>query len=122
MNTRPNPRGDRHPHSRRRQDNTRSSHDKNRAVHERPFRERAKPKPKSRPRKSKTVPAQNPPIAPKLPDASGRVRINRYLSMCGIASRRKAEELVAEGRVTVNGVKISALSTTLLPGRDRVFV
>jgi 23S rRNA pseudouridine2605 synthase len=42
--------------------------------------------------------------------------------MCGIASRRKAESLVTEGRVTINGVVISTLGTTLLPGKDRVFV
>ncbi len=50
------------------------------------------------------------------------VRINRYLSMCGITSRRKAEDLVTEGRVAINGVRISSLATTLVPGRDRVFV
>ena len=32
----------------------------------------------------------------------GQVRINRYLSMCGVASRRKAEELVLAGKVRVN--------------------
>jgi 23S rRNA pseudouridine2605 synthase len=42
--------------------------------------------------------------------------------MCGIASRRKAEDLVTEGRVTINGVRISSLATTLVPGKDRVFV
>ncbi len=62
---------------------------------------------------SRSAPAQRAP---------GQVRINRYLSMCGIASRRKAEDLVVEGRVSVNGVTISSLATTLVPGRDRVFV
>jgi len=56
------------------------------------------------------------------PGVTGQVRINRYLSMCGVSSRRKAENLVIEGRVTVNGVTISSLATTLVPGRDRVFV
>ncbi|GAC1332873.1 MAG: pseudouridine synthase [Candidatus Dormibacteria bacterium] len=32
------------------------------------------------------------------------VRLNRYLAMCGVAARRKADELIAAGRVTVNGV------------------
>ena len=31
------------------------------------------------------------------------VRLNRYLAMCGIASRRKAEEILEQGRVRVNG-------------------
>ncbi len=50
------------------------------------------------------------------------IRINRYLSMSGISSRRRAEELVAEGKVSVNGVIVSNLATKIHPTRDRVFV
>lgn len=32
-----------------------------------------------------------------------RIRLNRYLAMCGVASRRKAEEVLEQGRVRVNG-------------------
>ena len=32
------------------------------------------------------------------------VRLNRYLAMSGVAARRKADDLIAAGRVTVNGV------------------
>jgi 23S rRNA pseudouridine2605 synthase len=38
------------------------------------------------------------------------LRINQYISQCGVASRRKAEALVLEGRVSVNGVVIKELS------------
>lgn len=31
------------------------------------------------------------------------IRINKYLSQCGIASRRAAEELIDQGRVRING-------------------
>ena len=31
------------------------------------------------------------------------MRINKYLAKCGIASRRKSEELIASGQVAVNG-------------------
>jgi 23S rRNA pseudouridine2605 synthase len=31
------------------------------------------------------------------------VRLHRFLAQCGIASRRKAEEIISEGRITVNG-------------------
>jgi 23S rRNA pseudouridine2605 synthase len=34
-------------------------------------------------------------------------RLQKILAKCGIASRRKAEELIAEGRVRVNGVPAS---------------
>ena len=31
------------------------------------------------------------------------VRLQKYLADCGIASRRKAEELILQGKVKVNG-------------------
>lgn len=34
---------------------------------------------------------------------NGRVRLNVYLARAGVASRRKADELILAGRVTVNG-------------------
>lgn len=50
------------------------------------------------------------------------IRINRYLSMCGVASRRKADRLVLEGKVEVNGRVMRDLGTRIDPARDRVFV
>ncbi|MDE7214497.1 MAG: rRNA pseudouridine synthase, partial [Clostridia bacterium] len=35
------------------------------------------------------------------------MRINKYLAACGVASRRECDRLIAEGKVTVNGKKIS---------------
>ena len=32
-----------------------------------------------------------------------KIRLQKHLSECGVASRRKAEELIAAGRVRVNG-------------------
>lgn len=32
-------------------------------------------------------------------------RINKYIAACGICSRREADEVIASGRVTINGVK-----------------
>jgi 23S rRNA pseudouridine2605 synthase len=50
------------------------------------------------------------------------VRINRFLGMCGVASRRKAEDLVREGKVSVNGRVVTDLATRINPERDKVFV
>ena len=50
------------------------------------------------------------------------VRLNRYLSMCGIASRRKAEELISKGKVRVNGVKVDELGFKVDTGKDTVKV
>ena len=34
---------------------------------------------------------------------NNRIRINRYLAMCGVCSRREADELIRAGRVSVDG-------------------
>ena len=49
------------------------------------------------------------------------MRINKYIAHAGIASRRKAEELIKQGLVTVNGQVIRELATTIKSG-DRVEV
>lgn len=38
-------------------------------------------------------------------------RLNKYISMCGIASRRKADELILSGKVKVNGKIVKELGT-----------
>src|SRR5437763_1593688 len=48
------------------------------------------------------------------------VRLNAYLARAGVASRRKADELIKAGRVTVNG-EPGQLNTFVQP-RDRVEV
>lgn len=39
------------------------------------------------------------------------MRINQYLAHCGLCSRRKAEEFVKEGKVSLNGEVIKSLAT-----------
>lgn len=48
------------------------------------------------------------------------VRLNRFLAMAGIASRRRAEELILAGEVKVNGNIVTNLATKVFPQRDRV--
>jgi 23S rRNA pseudouridine2605 synthase len=49
------------------------------------------------------------------------VRLNRFLSQCGIASRRGAEQIIVEGRVSINGHIITTLATQVEP-TDKVVV
>lgn len=49
-------------------------------------------------------------------------RLQKILSQAGIASRRKAEELITEGRVQVNGQVVTELGTKADPVRDHVRV
>lgn len=44
------------------------------------------------------------------------VRINKFLADCGVASRRKSEELVLDGRVKVNGKLVDKLATEIFDG------
>src|SRR5215831_11532064 len=53
---------------------------------------------------------------------SGGERLQKILSQAGIASRRLAEELIAQGRVQVNGVTITQLGTKADPARDEIKV
>src|SRR5678816_1193987 len=50
------------------------------------------------------------------------VRLQRYLSAAGVAARRKAEELIVAGRVTVNNEVVTVLGTKIDPDRDHVQV
>lgn len=58
---------------------------------------------------------------PAAIDATGPVRIHRLLARAGVTSRRKAEELVAAGRVRVNGV-VARVGQSVDPARDEVTV
>ena len=49
------------------------------------------------------------------------VRLHRYIAQCGVCSRRKAEELIAEGRVAVNGALVTQQGTKVTEG-DKVEV
>jgi 23S rRNA pseudouridine2605 synthase len=51
-----------------------------------------------------------------------KVRLNRYLSECGLASRRKSEEFIKEGRVQVNGKVIIDLAFFVEPEHDNISV
>lgn len=51
----------------------------------------------------------------------GPIRLQRWLSLAGVASRRKAETLIEEGHVRLNGRVVTELGTKAGPG-DRVTV
>lgn len=44
------------------------------------------------------------------------IRLQKFLAEAGIASRRKAEELIIKGRVRVNGISVSELGTKVSEG------
>src|SRR5206468_12182564 len=50
------------------------------------------------------------------------VRLQKVIASSGLASRRKAEAMIAQGRVTVNGKVVRELGTRVDPARDHVKV
>ncbi len=43
------------------------------------------------------------------------IRLHVYLARCGIASRRRSEEYITAGRITVNGLPVTELGTKVRP-------
>jgi 23S rRNA pseudouridine2605 synthase len=58
--------------------------------------------------------AENP--ADASPAGDRAIRLQVYLAHAGAASRRGAEKLITQGRVTVNGQAVPALGTKVEPG------
>lgn len=48
------------------------------------------------------------------------MRLQKYIADCGITSRRKAEELIIQGKVSVNGNIVTELGTKVIPNIDKV--
>lgn len=50
------------------------------------------------------------------------MRLQKYLSMAGVTSRRAGEQMIRDGRVKVNGVTVTEMGTQVDPEKDRVEV
>jgi len=54
------------------------------------------------------------------PEDDGLIRLNRYIANSGICSRRKADELIEAGVISVNGVAVTELGTKVDPAKDEI--
>ncbi|KNF07436.1 pseudouridine synthase [Gottschalkia purinilytica] len=50
------------------------------------------------------------------------MRLQKFMAQCGVASRRKSEELILQGKVKVNGIVINELGFKIDPINDNVMV
>ena len=48
------------------------------------------------------------------------IRLQKYLATCGIASRRKCEEYILQGKVKVNGTIVNELGIKIIPNKDKI--
>ncbi len=51
---------------------------------------------------------------------NNKLRINKYLSLCGLGARRKVEEYILNRKIKINGKVVESLSDTVDPDRDIV--
>ena len=51
-----------------------------------------------------------------------KIRLQKYLANNGVASRRKAEEMILAGKVSVNGKVVTELGTKINPSLDKIVV
>ncbi|MDH5383354.1 MAG: S4 domain-containing protein, partial [Candidatus Aminicenantes bacterium] len=49
-----------------------------------------------------------------------KIRLNKFLAQAGVASRREADRMIAEGRVSVNGEIVESLGTLIDEKTDKV--
>jgi 23S rRNA pseudouridine2605 synthase len=95
---------------------------------DRPFRSRAprqfgeagadgeRPRSSSRPERRPSLPREGRPERLKSPEKEGGLeRIAKVIARAGAASRRDAEELIAQGRVAVNGETIASPALDVAP-------
>ena len=48
------------------------------------------------------------------------MRLNKFLSSCGVSSRRRADQLILEGKVKVNNILVTQLGTVIDENKDEV--
>jgi 23S rRNA pseudouridine2605 synthase len=72
--------------------------------------------------KKSTEKGQSPQKHAEAQEHQGEERLARFLAHAGVASRRHAEELIAAGRVQVNGVTIVSQGVRINATTDRITV
>ena len=55
-------------------------------------------------------------------NATSLIRLNKFLSTAGIASRRKADQMIVDGKVKINGKVVTDLGIKIDPQHDSVFI
>lgn len=58
---------------------------------------------------------QAPKNRPAMPDGNGPIRLNRYLALSGVCTRREADVLIETGAVQVNGEVVTAMGYKVAP-------
>jgi len=96
--------------------------DDNFKKEDKPFRKSSDFKREDRPRRD--TPYRNEESSreskPRFLGEPELIRLNRYIANAGICSRRKADELIEAGVVSINGEVVTSLGTRVNPATDEV--
>jgi len=68
----------------------------------------------------KDTPYQKEESKPRSAGEPELIRLNRYIANAGICSRRKADELIEAGVISINGEVVTSLGTRVNPATDEV--
>ena len=49
-----------------------------------------------------------------------KIRLQKYLASMGIASRRKCEEYITQGKIKINGQTVTELGIKVDPNKDKI--
>ena len=49
-------------------------------------------------------------------------RLQKYMARCGVASRRKCEEIILNGEIKVNGILVTEVGTKINPSTIKFFI
>jgi 23S rRNA pseudouridine2605 synthase len=82
-------------------------------------------KPEQRRKNNKTFrrrPKKEGAAVKKVHEDDGKVRLNKYLADAGVASRRKADEIIEAGSITINGRKVFELGIRVDPKHDKILL
>lgn len=93
-------------------------------VHEEPGKEQRKPRPKTtvRPRPTTSTGRSRSVDPADEADGPDGIRLQKVLASAGVASRRKAEELIKAGRVKVDGIVVKEMGLRIDPEEAVVHV
>jgi 23S rRNA pseudouridine2605 synthase len=58
--------------------------------------------------------------AKKFQEIEDEMRLNRFIALSGICSRREADTLITAGKIKVNGVVTTEMGHKVTPGKDKV--
>jgi pseudouridine synthase len=53
-------------------------------------------------------------------ETDSSMRLQKYLAQCGVASRRKCENLITRGLIKVDGFVVSEMGIKITPGKNKV--